>query len=200
MEERPLKKHSGSKPGNELSELELLKLVRSGDPSGTRKLYERYVGYLTAVCSRYVVDRDQVKDILQEAFIKVFKGLDNFEFRGEGSLKAWITHIVVNDSLKALKVSAKLVFTDRFPDEAEEELPEFPNISAATIQEMIKGLPDGYRTVFNLYVFEKKSHKEIASLLGIKEDSSASQYFRARNTLAKSIKAYIKEHEQELDR
>ena len=150
MEEQPLKRRSGSRQGNELSEFDLLKQARSGDPSGTRKLYERYVGYLTAVCSRYVVDRDQVKDILQEAFIKVFKGLDNFEFRGEGSLKAWITHIVVNDSLKALKASAKLVFTDRFPDEAEEELPEFPNISAATIQEMIKGLPDGYRTVFKI--------------------------------------------------
>ena len=196
MEVRPLKRLSSSRQENELTELDLLKLARSRDPSGTRKLYERYVGYLTAVCSRYVVDKDKVKDILQEAFIKIFKGLDSFEYRGEGSLKAWVSRIVVNDSLKALKASSKLVFTDRFPDEPEEDLPSLPNISAATIQEMIKGLPDGYRAVFNLYVFEKKSHKEIASMLGIKEDSSASQYFRARNTLAKNIKAYIKEHEQ----
>ncbi|MBO4434104.1 MAG: RNA polymerase sigma factor [Bacteroidales bacterium] len=178
-----------------MTELDLLKLARSGNPSGTRKLYERYVGYLTAVCSRYVVDKDQVKDIMQEAFIKIFNGLDNFEYRGEGSLKAWASRIVVNDSLKALKASSRLVFTDQFPDEPEEDLPSLPNISASTIQDMIKGLPDGYRAVFNLYVFEKKSHKEIASMLGIKEDSSASQYFRARNTLAKSIKAYLKEHE-----
>ena len=173
-----------------------MKLVRSGDPSGTRKIYERYVGYLTAVCSRYVVDKDQVKDILQEAFIKIFKGLDNFDFRGEGSLKAWASRIVVNDSLKALKASSKLVFTNRFPDEPEEELPSFPDIPPGVIQDMIKALPDGYRTVFNLFVFEKKSHREIASMLGIKEDSSASQFFRARNTLAKNIKAYIKENER----
>ena len=78
----------------------------------------------------------------------------------------------------------------------EEEMPSLPDVSPGIIQDMIKALPDGYRTVFNLYVFEKKSHKEIASLLGIKEDSSASQFFRARNTLAKNIKAYIKENER----
>ena len=196
MEVRLRANNSSSRPGNELTELDLLKLFRSGDPSGARKIYERYVGYLTAVCSRYVVDRDQVKDILQEAFIKIFKGLDSFDFRGEGSLKAWASRIVVNDSLKALKASSKIVFTDNFPDMEEEELPSFPDISPGVIQDMIKALPDGYRTVFNLYVFEKKSHREIASLLGIKEDSSASQFFRARNTLAKNIKAYIKENER----
>lgn len=196
MEVSLRQRNSSSRQGSELTELDLLKLVRSGDPSGTRKIYERYVGYLTAVCSRYVVDKDQVKDILQEAFIKIFKGLDNFDFRGEGSLKAWASRIVVNDSLKALKASSKLVFTNRFPDEPEEELPSFPDIPPGVIQDMIKALPDGYRTVFNLFVFEKKSHREIASMLGIKEDSSASQFFRARNTLAKNIKAYIKENER----
>ena len=99
MEVRLRANNSSSRPGNELTELDLLKLFRSGDPSGARKIYERYVGYLTAVCSRYVVDSDQVKDILQEAFIKIFKGLDSFDFRGEGSLKAWASRIVVNDSL-----------------------------------------------------------------------------------------------------
>ena len=161
-----------------------------------RKLYERYVGYLTAVCSRYVVDRAEVKDILQEAFIKIFKGLDTFDYRGEGSVKAWATRIVVNDSLKALKASSRLSFVEDLPDAPEEDAPGLPQVPAAVVQEMIKALPDGYRTVFNLFVFEKKSHREIASLLGIKEDSSASQFFRARAMLAKNIKAYLKEHEQ----
>lgn len=161
-----------------------------------RMMYERYVGYLAAVCSRYVVDRAAVKDILQEAFIKIFKGLDTFDYRGEGSVKAWATRIVVNDSLKALKASSRLSFVDDLPDAPEEEEPGLPQVPASVVQEMIKALPDGYRTVFNLFVFEKKSHREIASLLGIKEDSSASQFFRARAMLAKNIKAYLKEHEQ----
>lgn len=161
-----------------------------------RSFYERYAGYLTAVCSRYVVDRTNVKDILQEAFIKVFQSLDRFEYRGEGSVKAWITRIVVNDSLKSLKASSRLNFVDDLPDIPEDDEPTLPQIPPAVVQEMIKALPDGYRTVFNLFVFEKKSHREIASLLGIKEDSSASQFFRARAMLARNIKNYIKEHEQ----
>ena len=161
-----------------------------------RSFYERYAGYLTAVCSRYVVDRTNVKDILQEAFIKVFQSLDRFEYRGEGSVKAWITRIVVNDSLKYLRTSSRLNFVDDLPDISEDDEPTLPQIPPAVVQEMIKALPDGYRTVFNLFVFEKKSHREIASLLGIKEDSSASQFFRARAMLARNIKNYIKEHEQ----
>ena len=196
MEVRLLKRNSSSRPESELTELELLRLVRSGDSSGMRKFYERYVGYLTAVCSRYVVDHAAVKDILQEAFIKIFKGLDTFDYRGEGSVKAWATRIVVNDSLKALKASSRLSFVEDLPDAPEDDEPGLPQVPAAVIQEMIKALPDGYRTVFNLFVFEKKSHREIASLLGIKEDSSASQFFRARAMLAKNIKAYLKEHEQ----
>ena len=196
MEVRLLKRNSSSRQENELSELDLLKLARSGNPSGTRKLYERYVGYLTAVCSRYVVDRSDVKDILQEAFVKIFQRLDQFEFRGEGSVKAWVTRIVVNDSLSFLRASSRLTFVDDLPDVPEDDEPSLPKVPPAVVQEMIKALPDGYRTVFNLYVFENKSHKEIASLLGIKEDSSASQFFRARATLAKNIKDYIKEHEQ----
>lgn len=195
MELRLLKRSSSSRRENDLSELELLKLVRSGDSSGMRLFYERYVGYLTAVCSRYVVDRSDVKDILQEAFIKIFKGLESFEYRGEGSVRAWASRIVVNDSLKSLKAASRLSFVDDLPDIPEDDAPSFPELPPAVVQEMIKALPDGYRTVFNLFVFEKKSHREIASLLGIKEDSSASQFFRARAMLAKKIKAYLKEHE-----
>ena len=195
MELRLLKRSSSSRRENDLSELELLKLVRSGDSSGVRLFYERYVGYLTAVCSRYVVDRSDVKDILQEAFIKIFKGLESFEYRGEGSVRAWASRIVVNDSLKSLKAASRLTFVDDLPDIPEDDAPSFPELPPAVVQEMIKALPDGYRTVFNLFVFEKKSHREIASLLGIKEDSSASQFFRARAMLAKKIKAYLKEHE-----
>ena len=195
MELRLLKRSSSSRRENDLSEIELLKLVRSGDSSGMRLFYERYVGYLTAVCSRYVVDRSDVKDILQEAFIKIFKGLESFEYRGEGSVRAWASRIVVNDSLKSLKAASRLTFVDDLPDIPEDDAPSFPELPPAVVQEMIKALPDGYRTVFNLFVFEKKSHREIASLLGIKEDSSASQFFRARAMLAKKIKAYLKEHE-----
>ncbi len=176
-----------------MSELELLKRIRSGEASGMRLLYDRYIGYLTAVCSRYVVDSAAVKDILQDAFVKVFSKLDGFEYRGEGSLKAWMSRIVVNDSLKSLRGAGRLKYVDELPDtEGEGEIEGMPDVPVRELAEMIKSLPDGYRTVFNLFVFEKKSHREIAGLLGIKEDSSASQFFRARAMLAKKIKDYWK--------
>lgn len=194
MEARLLKRNSASRHGD-LSEAELLKLVRSGDASGMRAFYERYVGFLTAVCSRYVPDRAAVKDILQEVFVKAFDRIGSFEYRGEGSVKAWMHRIVVNDSLKFLRANGKMKYVDDLPDVEDEQMDSLPDVPAAVVAEMIKSLPDGYRTVFNLFVFEKKSHREIAELLGIKEDSSASQFFRARAMLAKKIKEYVKKNE-----
>ena len=194
MEARLLKRNSASRQGD-LSEAELLNLVRSGDASGMRAFYERYVGFLTAVCSRYVPDRAAVKDILQEVFVKAFDRIGSFEYRGEGSVKAWMHRIVVNDSLKFLRANGKMKYVDDLPDVEDEQMDSPPDVPAAVVAEMIKSLPDGYRTVFNLFVFEKKSHREIAELLGIKEDSSASQFFRARAMLAKKIKEYVKKNE-----
>lgn len=194
MEARLLKRSSASRQGD-LSEAELLNLVRSGDASGMRAFYERYVGFLTAVCSRYVPDRAAVKDILQEVFVKAFDRIGSFEYRGEGSVKAWMHRIVVNDSLKFLRANGKMKYVDDLPDVEDEQMDGLPDVPVSVVAEMIKSLPDGYRTVFNLFVFEKKSHREIAELLGIKEDSSASQFFRARAMLAKKIKEYVKKNE-----
>ena len=157
-----------------------------------KMLYDKYVGYLTAVCARYIPDDDDVKDILQEAFIKAFQSMDRFSWRGEGSLKAWLTRIVVNDSLKALRRKKPLSLSPTLAESVQEEEPAFEAVPLPVIQGMIRKLPDGYRTVFNLFVFEDKSHKEIASLLGIKENSSASQLFHAKALLARWIKDYIK--------
>ena len=166
--------------------------VRRQDRTAMKMLYDKYVGYLTAVCTRYIPDDDDVKDILQEAFIKAFQSMDRFSWRGEGSLKAWLTRIVVNDSLKALRRKKLLSLSATLAEPVEEEEPAFEAVPLPVIQRMIRKLPDGYRTVFNLFVFEDKSHKEIASLLGIKENSSASQLFHAKAMLARWIKDYIK--------
>ena len=173
----------------------MLEWLRRRDPEGQRLFYERHVGFLTALCSRYVPDRSDVKDILQDAFVQMFGAIGRFEYRGEGSLRAWAGRIVVNRALKWLKAQGRLSFVDDLPDVPQEEVSDVAGVPPAVLQGFIQALPDGYRTVFNLFVFEKKSHKEIAAMLGIKEDSSASQFFRARAQLARQIKQYIKEHE-----
>ena len=179
--------------GNDDSEQELIRLIRQGDGLAMKTLYCRTVEYLTAVCSRYVIDEDDVRDVLQDSFIKIFTAADKFEYRGEGSLKAWMARIVVNESLKFLKRREKfeaIQYEDDLQDGADEEEPDTKNIPAAVIQEMIRQLPTGYRAVFNLYVIEGKSHREIASLLKIKESTSASQLHRAKDMLAKRIHEY----------
>ena len=133
----------------------IAKRLRNGDNGAMREFYSLYAGYLTGVCSRYVTDADDMKDVFQESLIHI------------------ITHIA-----------------DFSPDVPEEDDPPISDVPPDVIHSMVSQLPTGYRMVFNLYIFENKSHREIASLLGIKEKSSASQLSRAKNLLAKMIRQY----------
>ena len=175
------------------SEKKLTRLLKKGDSSAMKALYCQYAEYLTAVCSRYIISQEDVRDILHDSFIKIFTSIDQFEYRDVGSLKAWITRIVVNESLKSLKRDERFTNVpdeNDFPNAVDDSDPDTDNVPASVIQEMIRQLPTGYRTVFNLYVFEEKSHKEIAGLLNIKEDTSASQLHRAKSMLAKQINEF----------
>ena len=174
-------------------ERELVRGIARGDGVAMRDFYDAYAPYLTAICCRYVGNMNDVKDVFQDSIVKIFGSISKFEYRGPGSLKAWASRIVVNESLKWLKERGRLrmtALTDEIAEPESNELPDFTNIPAATITEMISILPDGYRTVFNLYVFEGKSHREIAAMLDIGERSSSSQFYRARCILAKRIKEY----------
>lgn len=159
----------------------------------SKALYGAYAGYLTGVCTRYLSDPDDVKDVLHDSFLKIFGAMNSFEYRGPGSLKAWLTKIVVNESLRFIRdfYRQELVALSEETEEIEiSEEPEIRTMPMEILHRMISELPPGYRTVFNLYVFEGKSHKEIAGLLNIKEASSASQFHRAKALLAARIKEY----------
>nr|WP_315031692.1 RNA polymerase sigma factor [uncultured Chryseobacterium sp.] len=158
-----------------------------------KELFGVYSGNLSYVCSRYVTEKEDAHDILQNSFIKMFRSIESFEYRGSGSLKAWMTRITVNEALKHIKQKGNLtsyIEMNDLPDIPNEEEPDFEEMPREDIMEMIRKLPEGYRTVFNLYVFEKKSHKEIAVLLGIAENSSASQFHRAKGLLVQKIKEF----------
>lgn len=175
-------------------DLRLVTALKKGDRSAMADLYTCYVGYLRALCSRYVTDDSDVDDILQTSFVKIFTSIDRFEYRGPGSLKAWISRIAVNESLRFLSSSRKTeMFKDTLlkeSDETDGEDPEVEDIPPEILQQMIRNLPDGYRSVFNLYVLEELSHKEISEMLGITESTSASQFHRAKKLLARQIKDY----------
>lgn len=177
------------------SEKELAERCRRGEREAFRLLYEQYAGQLMAVCLRYAGDRETARDLLHDGFLKAFRSFGRFTWRGEGSLRAWMVRIMVNEAVDYLRKQEHFgnllpveTLPDTLPDE-EEAHPE--RIPAEQLMRFIEELPAGYRTVFNLYVLEERSHKEIAALLGIGEKSSSSQLHRARLLLAKRIKDYM---------
>ena len=131
------------------SEERLLRKVQKGDTSAAESLYRLHVRYLSALCSRYLTNDEDIKDVLQEAFIKIFTLIGDFEYRGTGSLRGWMARITLNETLKFLRTDSRLNFVEM-----------------------------------------DERHKEIAALLGIKENTSASQLFKAKAMLARKIKQY----------
>ena len=178
-----------------MTEQQLLEELKRGSRAAQRELYDRYAPVAAAVGRRYVPDSEALHDVLQDSFVKVFTSVADFDFRGEGSLKAWVTRIVANMAVSHLRRASRFEFIGDIPDELEPEEPDVGTIPMKILMDMIASLPTGYRTVFNLYVFEQLSHKQIARLLGIKESTSASQYLRAKRMMARKINEY-KQHSQ----
>lgn len=170
----------------------LVSKIKEGDRAAMRTLYDRYSGYVMAVALRYVPDRDDVQDVVQDSFVKIFSSIGRFEYRGDGALKAWMARIVANQALDFLYKRRALDTSRNIPDVPDEPEPDIGGVSDEVLMELIGKLPPGYRVVLNLFVFGQMSHKEIAKRLGIKENSSASQYFHAKKMLGKMINDYIK--------
>ena len=174
-------------------EQRLAELIRRGDNAAMREFCSLYVPHLKAICTRYVTDSDDASDVLQETLISIVTHISDFHYLGQGSLKAWATRIAVNESLNYIRRNRRQELTlqeQYIDDRAEEEDPPIEDIPPEVIQQMVKQLPTGYRTVFNLYVFEDKSHQEIAQLLGISVNTSTSQLHKAKNLLAQMIQTF----------
>ncbi|UKI45965.1 MAG: sigma-70 family RNA polymerase sigma factor [Phocaeicola vulgatus] len=149
-----------------------------------RELYEHYSRRMLAVCLRYVNDMETAKDLLQDGFVKVFTSLDSYS--GIGSFEGWMRKIFVNCALEYLRKSDVLRESsglDNLPELSQPDSSVISNMSAAELMNIIKQLPAGFRTVFNLFAIEGYSHKEIGDMLGITESTSRSQYTRARQLL-----------------
>lgn len=180
------------------NEVELIRGLRAGNDSARKLLYTHYSTQMLAVCYRYTGDMDAAHDVLHDAFIKIFT---RFSFRGESSLRTWVTRVMITQSLDYLRKQKRMMELV-VSDEHLSDIPELPdteqtdNIPEEKLMEFVAALPDGCRTVFNLYVFESKSHKEIGEILRIKEHSSTSQLHRAKLLLAKKIKEYVSHEER----
>lgn len=158
------------------------------------QLYQMYVGELSSVCYRYVPSSDDAKDVLQNSFVKIFTSLPTFEYRDESSFRNWMIKVVVNEALHLLRERKRLRFTnlkESLVEYVEDEEPFVEHITADQLHQLISQLPDGYRTVINLYVFEGYSHQKIAEMLNITASTSASQLYFAKRLLSRKINEFI---------
>ncbi|MBL0356084.1 MAG: RNA polymerase sigma factor [Chitinophagaceae bacterium] len=148
-----------------------------------KELFNLFAGKMMSVCLRYANDEQQAQDILQEAFIKVFSNIQQYRF--EGSFEGWLRRVFVTTALRQVS-KQKIFFSDTdISDHTEHSVgPEvLSKISADEIHALIRNLPDGYRTIFNLHVIEGYSHEEIAGMLGIQATTSRGQLLKARKHL-----------------
>lgn len=162
----------------------LVKECVSGNARSQRLLFDRFSAKMLGVAMRYINDKERAEDVLQDAFIKVFKHLNRF--KNDGSLEGWIRRIVVNTALDQLRKNKKrqsdIALDDSFIEITTNNFTE-ERLQAESLMKIVQELPDGYRTVFNMFAIEGYSHKEIAKKLGITENTSKSQYSRAKSVL-----------------
>ena len=174
-----------------MTEEEIVLGCKRGDNIARRELYELYGAYLLSVCRRYSPDTATAEDNLSESILKIFGAIGRFEWRGEGSLREWCRRIAVNEAIDRLRRTARHrpVPLEQIEAAAEPSAEETAQVPAELLRRWVEELPQGYRTVFNLYC-DGYSHREIGRMLGINENSSSSQFYRARQLLARKIKDY----------
>ena len=168
---------------NSLNVNQLVEACLLGDDGAFEQLFQIYAGTMMTVCRRYVADTAEAEDILQEGFIRVFQNLGSFGFKG--SFEGWIRKVMVNTALRYIsqKKSNLEVQIEEYPVEETHEPDALSKMTEEEILKLIDGLPDGYKLIFNLYVIEGFTHKEIATILNIEESTSRSQLVKARRML-----------------
>lgn len=165
----------------------LLERCKMGDRKAQESLYKTLSSKMMGVCMRYAKDTNEAEDVLQMGFIKVFQKVS--EFRGEGSFEGWIRRIMVNTAIESYRKNLRtlnVVDIDEVHDQPQSTF-YMSGLEMKDLLKLVQQLSNGYRLVFNMYVIEGFSHKEIATKLGISEGASKSQLSRARSILKEKI-------------
>ncbi len=179
-----------------IPESDLIRGCLEGDRRMQEELYRRLSPRMYAVCLRYAGNAEEAEDILQEGFIKVFKKLDSY--RGEGSFEGWVRRVFVNTAIEHFRRKRYLQpVTEKEENTIEgKSLSALDELGEKDILELVQQLSPGYRTVFNMYVVEGYTHKEIGDLLGISEGTSKSQLSRAKVILQDMVKKFLDEQRE----
>lgn len=176
-----------------MTEQLIISKAKKGDRSAQTLLYQEYQSLWYSICLRYNKNRHDALDVLQNALVKIFTKIDQFNHE-KGSFKSWSAQVVVNENLmylRKLNINFKVdqIETELHIENQGESAVDI--LSAEELTNMIQTLPDGYRAVFNLYVIEGYQHKEIAELLNISVGTSKSQLFKAKRLLQEKLEVLL---------
>jgi RNA polymerase sigma-70 factor (ECF subfamily) len=186
-------------------DIKLISDCKKGKAEAQDKIYDLYSAALLGISARYASNIEEAEDVLQESFIKIFTKMSKYQFDSVASFSAWMKRIVVNTALTYIRDNRKNKIFDSIDDRIEMQYQEVSseneqiNISQEDILNLIQKLPMGYRLVFNLYVFEKYSHQDIAAELGVSISTSKSQLFKARQMLQKQVLEKVKKNEYSIN-
>ena len=166
---------------------DVLKACIAGRRTSQELLYQYFAPRMFGICLRYAHDFPTAEDLLQEGFIKVFNKLHMYRY--EGSFEGWLKRIFVNTAIEHYRKASSRRFFVEIEQAGTLSLTNgaLENLAAQDLLKLVQKLPNGYRTVFNLYAIEGYNHKEIGKMLGISEGTSKSQLARARATLQRNI-------------
>ncbi|TYB77988.1 RNA polymerase sigma factor [Bizionia gelidisalsuginis] len=170
------------------NENKLIRHAIKNNREAQNALYAQHAPKMLSLCRYYIKDRHYAEDVMLNGFFKVFTHLKSF--KNEGSFEGWIRRIIVRECISYLRQKKKIVFlVDDIAGAYDSEYTYSTDLDVEHIQELIDGLPQGYKMVFGLYAIEGFKHYEIAQLLNITEGTSKSQLFKARKLLQSQIKA-----------
>ena len=172
-----------------MSDQQLIELCAKNNRKAQQVLYDRYSGLLLGICLRYVYDKAEAEDILQDSFIKIFYNIKDFS--GTGSFIGWLRKVAVNTAIthyhKNLKYRYHVEIEEYVSVETGVTSFEEDFFTSDELYKVLNELPAGYKMVFNLYAVEGYKHKEIAEILGIDTNTSKSQYSRAKAVLRQKL-------------
>lgn len=171
-----------------MTDQELANGCAAGRRDAQELLWKQYSRKMMTVCLRYCDSREEAEDVLQEGFIKVFEKIN--QWQGTGPLGGWIRTIMVNTSLTYLRSRNKWRHTtdiDTVQNIDAEEISAISMMNEESLLKLIETMPSGYKTVFNLFAIEGFAHKEIADTMGISENTSKTQFLKAKNWLKKHL-------------
>lgn len=166
--------------------INLVRKCKENDRLSQKIIYEQFYGKMMGIALRYFNNRDLASDVVQESFIKVFNKIDQFE--GGKNIEGWIKRIVRNNCIDQLRKNKNILFTSEdnlknIAEEKKENLSIYEHLTISDVLSAVQKLSTGYRIVFNLYVFEGLTHKEIAKTLNINEGTSKSNYSKAKSKI-----------------